>query len=117
MQIRITESAQSDINEILRWTANNFGDEAAQRYLALVTAAIFDVAEDPERVGSISRPELGPAAMTWHLRLSRSRSSSEVQRPRHFLIYRVVDQHVLLGRVLHDAMEPSRHMGSDETFE
>lgn len=55
--------------------------------------------------------------MTWHLRLSRSRSSSEVQRPRHFLIYRVVDQHVLLGRVLHDAMEPSRHMGSDETFE
>lgn len=39
------------------------------------------------------------------------------QRPRHFLIYRVVDQHVLLGRVLHDAMEPSRRMGSDETFE
>jgi toxin ParE1/3/4 len=33
-----------------------------------------------------------------------------VHRPRHFLIYRVEPALVAVGRVLHDAMELTRHL-------
>ncbi|MFT3663769.1 hypothetical protein [Piscinibacter sp.] len=77
----------------------------------LSAAALRDIAAQPERPGSIDRPELGAGVRSWHLRLSRERAASgPVRRPRHFLVYRVEPGLVVIGRVLHDAMELARHL-------
>ncbi|MBW7924067.1 MAG: type II toxin-antitoxin system RelE/ParE family toxin [Burkholderiaceae bacterium] len=40
-----------------------------------------------------------------------------VRRPRHFLIYRMEGDIVVVARLLHDAMEPARHLDPDESWE
>ena len=71
--------------------------------------------------GSIERPELGNGVRSWHLRLSKdhvaSSSAGVVQRPRHFLIYRREPALLVVGRVLHDAMELARHADPETTWD
>ena len=106
---RITEAAQQDIIEILTWTHAQFGVQARERYEALIAAGIRD-ASAPGSSGT-PRPDLGPGVLSWHLRRSRHNTTGDaVQRPRHFLIYRMDDDTVVIGRVLHDAMELRRHV-------
>lgn len=113
VQYRLTASAQSDIVDILVWSQERFGEVARKRYEALIVAALRDIATRPDRPGSVERPELGSAVRSWHLRLSRERVSDEigvVRHPRHFLIYRLQSDVIVVGRVLHDAMELARHL-------
>jgi len=108
-------AAEADILAILTWTQKQFGDVARRRYEALILTALRDVATQPDRSGSVERSELGPAIRSWHLRLSRERARTEdgiVHRPRHFLIYRLEPQKIAVGRVLHDVMELTRHLGT-----
>jgi toxin ParE1/3/4 len=79
---RITRAGVSNIEGILARTDETFGPEARHRYQRLIVVGIRDVAADPNR------------------------------RPRHFLIYRLDGDIVVIGRVLHDAMELARHMES-----
>jgi len=119
-QYRLSASAQSDILDILAWSQEQFGDEARIRYEALIVAALRDVAAEPDRPGSIERPELGAAVRSWHLRLSRERARTTtgiVGHPRHFLIYREEHDVVVVGRILHDAMELSHHLDPVSSWE
>lgn len=114
---RLSAAAQADLINILAWTHERFGESARERYEALVVAALRDVAAQPDRAGSIERPELGEGVRSWHLRLSRERArlaTGIVRRPRHFLIYRMDNGLLVIGRVLHDAMEPALHLGAEE---
>ena len=52
-------AAQTDLIDILAWTHEHFGDAARKRYEALIVAALRDVSAQPNRPGSIERPELG----------------------------------------------------------
>ena len=84
-----------------------------------IVAALRDVASQPDRPGSIARPELGARVRSWHLLLSRSQVGPGVQRvrrPRHFIIYRTEPDLVVVGRLLHDAMELARHMAPDGSW-
>ena len=40
-----------------------------------------------------------------------------IRRPRHFLVYRVEPALVVVGRVLHDAMELAQHLDPDTSWE
>jgi toxin ParE1/3/4 len=40
-----------------------------------------------------------------------------VRRPRHFLVYRTEPKLVVIGRVLHDAMELARHLDPETSWE
>ena len=120
LRYRLSAAAQADIVGILAWTHAQFGETARQRYEALIAAALRDIAAQPERPGSIKRPELGPGVWSWHLRLSRDRASmgtGAVKRPRHFVIYRFEPGVTVVGRVLHDAMELARHVGPEASWE
>lgn len=111
--LRLTEAAETDIVEILAWSQAEFGEAARRRYERLITAALLDVMAEPHRPGSLPRPELGECVRSWHLRSSRERARDGdqiVQRPRHFLIYRPSATVIVIGRVLHDAMELERHL-------
>lgn len=114
---RLSAAAQADVIEILAHTHERFGELARLRYEYLLVTALRDLAEEPDRVGSICRPELGDDVRSYHLRHSRDRARHEsglVRRPRHLLLFRLAHPDLIgLGRVLHDAMEIERHLPSD----
>lgn len=108
---RLTQAAQADIMSILSWSQDQFGDEARQRYEALIAAGIRDAAAHSDDVGRTVRPELGEGVFSWHLAQSRTSSrGGSVHRPRHFLLCRRDGDVLVVGRVLHDAMELRRHL-------
>jgi toxin ParE1/3/4 len=114
---RISPQAERDIDAILQWTHESFGEKARLRYEALLIQAIEDVATDPNRAGSHDRSEIAPDDRTYHLRFSRDRvkkSIKKVQRPRHFLLYRrASDGGIEIARMLHDGMDLERHLPDD----
>ena len=82
--------------------------------------ALRDIATQPDRIGSIERPELGKGVRSWHLRLSRERARTApgvVRQPGHFLIYRTENGLVVIGRLLHDAMEMVQHLKAGKPWE
>ena len=117
---RLSNAAQGDVLDILAWTDELFGEVARLRYESLIVAALRDVARQPDRPGSLARPELGASVRSWHLRLSREHvnpSVGIVRRPRHFLVYRLEPDLVVVGRLLHDAMELARHLDAETAWE
>lgn len=115
----LSDAAQSDVIETLAWTQEQFGQAARLRYERLIVAALRDVAMQPDRPGSIPRPELGAHGRSWHVRLSRDHvalGADVVRRPRHFLVHRVEPALLVVGRVLHDAMELARHVDVDTSW-
>lgn len=112
-QYRFSAAAQADLVDILEWSQEHYGASARTRYQALIARAVRDIAAQPHRAGSAQRSELGEGVRSWHLRLSRERARTAigiVQRPRHFLVYRIQDEQLIIGRVLHEAMELERYV-------
>lgn len=109
----ISDDARQDIADALQWSREYFGESAQLRYEALLVQAMQDVAEDPCRPGSHAHPEITEFTRTYHLRNSRfrvSRAVGRVKDPCHFLLYEAtLDSDVVVGRVLHERMEPRRH--------
>jgi toxin ParE1/3/4 len=120
LRYRLSDAAQVDVINILAWTQEQFGEAARLRYESLIVAALRDVATQPDRPSRIGRPELGAGVRSWHLRLSRGHvgiGAEIVRRPRHFLLYRFEPALLVVGRVLHDAMELARHLDPDTSWE
>ena len=98
---------------MLKWSFEEFGNEAYLRYAALIRQALLDIAADPELPGSKERPDIMVGgARTYHLSLSRARAEGgKVKDPRHFLVYRRRGDGVIeIARVLHDSRDPARHL-------
>jgi toxin ParE1/3/4 len=110
----LSPSAEEDVDEILKWSAEHFGEAASLRYESLIVQGIADIVENPHRTGVHRRVEVVPEARTYHLQNSRHHIPADlgrVQVPRHFLLFRVRDDGVVeVGRVLHDSMDWSRHL-------
>ncbi|MCA9195418.1 MAG: type II toxin-antitoxin system RelE/ParE family toxin [Planctomycetales bacterium] len=110
----LSPSAEADIEGILAWTHEHFGEAARLRYEELLAQAILDIAANPERPGCMSRPELSQVAHTYHLYFSRnnvSPAASHVKCPRHFLLFRMADKGTVeIGRVLRDSMDLVKHL-------
>ncbi len=114
-RLELTIAAQVDLTDIFHRSAEVFGARARSRYEALVAAALADLLIDPLRPGSVDRPELAPNLRTYHLRNARARSrtkGSAVGKPRHLIAYEFDEARLLILRVLHDAMDLSRHVGA-----
>jgi toxin ParE1/3/4 len=119
LRLRISSAAKADIEDLLAWSEQRFGVAARRRYEALLTCALRDVAEDGSRPGVRARPELGAGVFSYHLFFSRKRAArgsavpaiGAVQQPRHLVVWRIAEPGFAdILRVLHDAMEISRHV-------
>jgi len=100
-----------DIQEIVAWSEEQFGALAADRYGLLIRQALRDVLEKPTRSGAKARPDLAPHAYVYHLMFSRERVAGErVKAPRHFVLYRHIDEKVEFARLLHDSRDLARHV-------
>ena len=110
----LSSLAEADIEGILAWTHEQFGEAGRLRYEELLVRAILDVADNPERPGCMARPELSEGVRAYHLYYSRnnvSPAANRVKRPRHFLLFRTADNGTVeIGRVLHDSMNLSQHL-------
>lgn len=116
-QYRISNPARTDIVDILRLSQTQFGDQARQRYQALILAALQALADTPNRIGSHKRDELAPGLRSYHLVYSRQQAKhlhGTVKGPRHIVFYRVANDGVIeVVRLLHDAMEVQFHLPND----
>ena len=97
-QYRISNAARADIVDILRLSQTQFGDQARQRYQALILAALQTIAGTPYRIGSHDRDEIAPGLRSYHLIYSRQKANpphGTVKRPRHIVFYRVANDDVI----------------------
>ena len=111
---RLSGLAKADIAAILKTSREQHGEQARIRYRALLTAALRRIANNPGGVSTLDRAELLPGIRSFHIRHSRSDSNeASVAYPVHVIFYRVSEQDVIdIVRVLHERMEPSRHLGN-----
>jgi toxin ParE1/3/4 len=116
-RLRVSALAESDIEDVLEWSNNEFGELARARYAMLIAGALRAIAEDSDRVGVNERPDLGKGVLTYHLHFSRKLvpgARSRVQAPRHLFVFRLAkDGAIEVARLLHDSMELERHLPRD----
>jgi toxin ParE1/3/4 len=110
---RLTEIAERDVRDILRESARQFGPVQRRNYAALIDEAATLIADQPERPGSRMRDELADGLRSFHVELAARRRGAAT----HVLFYlegRLEDGRdgVIIVRVLHERMDPLRHIGA-----
>jgi toxin ParE1/3/4 len=98
--IRFTEQADLDLLNIYIYTHNNWGEPQANRYTDSLRDAIYKIATEPERIGTVDRSYLRPGYRSYH-------------QQRHLIFYRVEDNYVEVIRFLHDSMDIATHFPND----
>jgi toxin ParE1/3/4 len=111
-RFRLSAPARADIREILATSARRWGTQGRRRYAAALATAMRAVAADPEGRMTRSRNDLTPGIRSFHLRHLRTRTrEAKVGSPVHLIYYRVVRSDLIeIVRVLHERMDPIRHL-------
>lgn len=108
--VRVSAAADVDFDEIVRWTANNFGDAQATVYAETIEDAIHALRAGPDIIGVRVRDEIGRGYRTLHI-------ARDGRRGRHLILFRVsgmIDRRLVIVRILHDSRDLSRHVPPDE---
>lgn len=113
---RLAAPAKADIQSILRTSESRHGAEARIRYRGLLTAAMRRIARDPLGALTLDWTDLTPRLRSLHTRHARNESrEAPVAAPVHIVFYRVAGPDLIeVVRVLHERMEPRRHLGARE---
>ncbi|MBM3344097.1 MAG: type II toxin-antitoxin system RelE/ParE family toxin [Betaproteobacteria bacterium] len=105
--IRLGASAEADFQNILRWTASQFGPRQAHVYAQTLTAAITALGDGPTVIGAKARDDIAKGLYTLHV-------VRNGRKGRHFVMFRVAQSNdadvIDVLRVLHDAMNLPRHV-------
>ncbi len=111
---RLSDPAKADIAAVLRTSNIQHGAAARIRYRGLLTAAMRRIADDPDGRSTVDRAGLLKGLRSLHLRHSLNQSrEAAVAEPVHVIFYRAVEPGLVeIVRVLHERMEPSRHLGT-----
>ena len=108
-RIRLTTTAESDLRNILRWTAGRFGRAQARVYGETLTRAIRALADGPHVAGARRRDSIAQGLMTLHV-------ARGGRKGRHFVLYQVSKSAeaptIEVLRLLHDSMDLVRHASS-----
>ncbi len=105
---RLGREAERDFVQILQWTRDNFGPAQARRYSATLSAAIRALSDGPDVPGSRDASAVHHGARILHAARGK-------RRARHFLLYKFAEDHpIIIGRILHDAMDIERHVPIDD---
>ena len=96
-------TAEADYDEILRWTARQFGVQQATLYATLLAETLPRLEDGPTIAGVRQRDDIGANLHTLHVG----------PRGRHIILFRTA--HMPGGaidvlRILHDAMDFARHL-------
>jgi toxin ParE1/3/4 len=106
-QVRLSDTAEADYDEILRWTSARFGAVQAASYGGLLAAALARLERGPAITAARQREEIGAGLRTLHVG----------RRGRHVIMFRIgsgVDRTIDVLRILHDAMDLARHLPREQ---
>jgi toxin ParE1/3/4 len=108
---RLSPLAEADLFAILAVSRRQWGTEGRRRYAAILAAAMRKIAAEPEGPLTRNREELWQGVRSFHLRHAGGDPPERVRRPVHVIYYRAVASDLIeIVRVLHERMEPSRHL-------
>ncbi len=109
---RLSRPAEADLTRILRASGAFWGADGRRRYGAILAAALRKAAADPLGPATRDRVELGEGVRSLHLRHARGGAQgARVTRPVHVVFFRAAGPGVIeIVRVLHERMEPGRHL-------
>lgn len=93
--IRLTPAAQQDLSSIWDYTSERWGSQQAEKYIREIQVSLERVAADPER-GRL-RDEIREGYRCY-------------ATGSHLLFYVVVPDYVDVIRILHQRMDPKRHL-------
>ena len=102
-RVRLTVRAEKDLEDIAIWTADHFGTLQARRYMKTLTLALESLAAGPDARGTKVRDDLAPGVRSLHAARNGRRAS-------HLVVFRGTEDVIEVLRVLHDSMEPRRHI-------
>ena len=109
----LTSMALQDVAAIQDWTSARFGELTSQRYDILMEAALADLLAEPTRLGVRHHPAMPQGVFVYHLRFSRRKpATADVEKPRHFFVFRVDADILTVLRVLHDSMDLAAQVDS-----
>ena len=113
-RFRLSPLARADLSQILATSVEGWGIEGRRRYAAVLAAGMRKLAAEPEGLTTRDRSELSPGLRSFHLRNAPAvKAAAQVRMPVHVLYYRVARPSVVeIVRVLHERMEPRRHIGA-----
>jgi toxin ParE1/3/4 len=114
-RFRLSSLARADLAQILATSLERWEIEGQRRCAAVLAAAMRKVAAEPQAPTTRNRRELSRGIRSFHLRHALvGRMETKVRGPVHVLYYRVVRPDLVeIVRVLHERMEPGRHIGAD----
>jgi toxin ParE1/3/4 len=107
-RLLISRPARADLASILKASLSRWGERGRARYAALLAAAMQKVAADPDGPVTQARPELAPDLRSFHI--CHARRDHGVKAPVHVLYYRATGDAIQIVRVLHEHMDPQRHV-------
>ncbi|MDF3606226.1 type II toxin-antitoxin system RelE/ParE family toxin [Paracoccus sp. DMF-8] len=93
---KLTEDAERDVIDIYLFTLEHFGLAQAEKYFAEMFTRFDTIAKIPDLGRDYS--DIYPGAF-------------RVNQGSHAVYYRRVDGAILILRILHQAMDPARHLG------
>ena len=103
----MSDTAEADYDEILRWTAKRFGAMQAASYGMLPGEALAHLERGPTIAGARRRDEIGAGLRILH-----------VGRPgRHIILFQIgseAGRTIDVLRILHDAMDLARHVQRED---
>jgi toxin ParE1/3/4 len=111
---KYARTADRDLEGILQYTAGRFGPLQRRRYAELIDRAASMIAADPIRTDSRPRNDMAPGVRSFHVELATRRRGAAA----HILYYveGMLDdgrEGVIILRVLHERMDPTRYLGED----
>ncbi len=111
-RFRLSQPAQRDLAQILFTSDERWGREGRKQYARILAAAMRKIALRPKDPTTQERAELAPGIRSLHLQHARAAvRTSKVRRPVHVIYYRVVAPDLIeIVRVLHEGMDPFRHL-------
>jgi toxin ParE1/3/4 len=108
--LRISRTAKADLASILATSLENWGESGRDRYAALLATAMQRTAAAPLGPMTKARRDLRPDMRSFHIR--HVRHGHGVGAPVHVLYYRASADSIEILRILHERMEPQRHLGA-----
>lgn len=110
-RVRLAATAQEDYQDILQWTADQFGLDQARTYADTLAIALEDLCAGPGILGVKERSEIGPNLYTLHV-------ARKGRKGRHFVMFQAAQTQggnvIDVLRILHDSMDLQRHLPADD---
>jgi len=96
--LRLTPDAKSSLMQIARYTQQRWGKNQRNHYLKMIDDCFYALCDSP-KLGHI-RPEIHHALRSH-------------QAGKHVIFYIIKQDDIVIVNVLHEKMEPNKHLGLD----